>query len=783
MGQLTSYWGNAVVRFRWAILFVTAMLMILAPLSFSRLYYDNSNDAYFLENDPSLTSFSRLLEYFGDSEYLVIGLSAKESSVDVLNAELLQLINEVTVFLENHRYITQVRSLAKYQHVHDQDGMLVSDSLFEDIESLQSRSELLTHARDIILSDPIAIGSLVTQDLRHTRIVARVEYIKNTNDHNIALVTDLMTFIKEQNYLGRGYELHLSGVPVIAERFESLTKSDQLTLNPIMGVAMILILYLVFRSIFAMLVPFVVVFATLFFLSSIQGILLFPNTAVNSALIPTMIILSMGACVHVLVEFFQARSKGLSPKESASVTTRDLLLAILFTSLTTSFGFIALSVTDLKPVRQFSILAAIGPIIIFILACSVLPAILSFVSWMPRHAKRAATGHVSVFLREVLPSFTSKYKVHIAVLGALISLFSFYSIQHLRVDANVVNYFKQSNTINQDLHYFNRHFKGISHLEIIIDSGALGGSKEPDFLRRVDNLQIFIESFDETGKAISIINMYKRIHQVMHDGQETYYSLPKTRQQAAQLLLLYENSGADDDFSDYRDFSGRYLRISVPVINMNVSEQSILLERIRQGIKKHFSDLHIDLTGSLVMNNVQNEYVNTGMFQSFGVAMLVIGLSFIFLFCSFKHGVIALLPSVVPILLTGGIISYAGIALDLGTMIIGAMSIGIAVDDSIHIMSRYRLMKKRGNSTHDSIAYAMCSSGRAVVLTSIILVVGFCVMLFGNFIPYIYVGLFSAMIMIFALLGDLIFMPALLYLVDGDELLTSKPLNSSQHDG
>ncbi|VUD40437.1 Multidrug resistance protein MdtC [Thalassocella blandensis] len=766
MSTFTSRWSNAIVRYRKLVLGITLAFMALAPLTFKHLYYDNSNEVYFLEHDPNLIAYNNLLEYFGDTEYLMVGVEARAEDSDVFNPSTIQMIDELTSFLENHTLITQVRSLSKYQYTHDDGGMLATDELFEYPEELHETPETLDDAKAIMAKEKLALGSLITEDFKHTRIAARIEHHPNQNAHFVQLVDDLKTYIDKQGYEAQGFNLHLSGIPVINERFETITTSDQAVLNPLMGVAMMCILFLVFRSIFATLLPLVVIISTLFLLTAVQALLGFPTTAVNSALVPTMIILSMGASVHVLVEFFQARRKGLSPQEAAADTTRDLFFAILFTSLTTSFGFIALSITELRPVREFAILAAIGPMIIFLLAVTTLPAVLSFIPWLPRNTKHKENARVTNFLTITLPEFSKRNRKIIASVGILISAFSFYAISYIRVDTNVVNYFRESSWMNKDLEYFNENFKGISNLEVIIDTGADGGVKDPAILQRADALQSWLEAQPETGKALSILDFYKQIYQSLSEDNPAYFKLPTTPEMAAQFLLLYENTGPDEDLSDMKDFTDRYLRLSVPFINMDESKMTAALNRVEQEIATHYGDLNIELTGSMVLNHAQNVYTNSGMFQSFGIAILVIGVCFFVLFSSFKFGAIALIPSIVPVILTGGIVSFAGVAMDLGTMIVGAMTIGIAVDDAIHLMSRYRLMRKRKHSVDESIKYALGSSGRAVVLTSAILICGFSVMLFGNFIPFIYVGLFSAMIMSFALIGDLLFMPALIYLTE-----------------
>jgi hypothetical protein len=165
----------------------------------------------------------------------------------------------------------------------------------------------------------------------------------------------------------------------------------------------------------------------------------------------------------------------------------------------------------------------------------------------------------------------------------------------------------------------------------------------------------------------------------------------------------------------------------------------------------------------------QEKYVNQGLPKSFLLALFLIGLCFFVLFRSVKYGVLALIPSVVPIIMAGGVATLIGIDLDLGTLIVGAMTMGIAVDDAIHVVARYVSGKKRGLSTDSAVRDAMNEAGRAVIFTSIILVLGFATMLFGSLTPFVNIGIFTAVIMGLALIGDLIVLPALLYIFDNDE--------------
>ncbi len=236
----------------------------------------------------------------------------------------------------------------------------------------------------------------------------------------------------------------------------------------------------------------------------------------------------------------------------------------------------------------------------------------------------------------------------------------------------------------------------------------------------------------------------------------------------AQLLLMYENSGPDDDLSDAVDFDKRYLRVTVPVENSSAKEFSEFFELLQTNLDQKFPELNIDYTGPMVLYNAQEMYINSGLKKSFALALTMIGLSFFILFGSLKYGCITLFPSVLPILFVGGLTVFMGISLDLGTIIVGAMCMGIAVDDAIHVMVRYIKYKSTNFTTHQSIDLALRESGKAVIFTSLILVFGFSSMVFASLVPTVLFGVFSGLIMAFALLGDLLVLPALLFIFDKD---------------
>lgn len=762
MKSFVAYWARLVIAGRWLVIIASTLAIGLSFIPIQHLYYDNSNENFFIEGDPALKDFNFLLERFGDTEYLSIGVLAPAADSDIFTPQTIAVVDELTQFLEGRAEVTQVRSLSKYEYTHSRDGVMVTEDLLQDAEDL----EALAEARRIIRNEPLAMGTLVTEDLRHTRIIARVEYEVGSNAIKMSIMSALRDFIAKQDYPARGYHLHLSGQPVFGEQFEVLTQRDQSWINPTMMVLMLIIFYLSFRSLAATLLPWVMIGGTLLLVSGIQGLLGWPHTVVESGLVPTLIIIGVGVAVHLMVGFFQVRTAGQNPKAAAEASIRHLWVPMFFTALTTAAGFLALGVTELVPVRQFAWLGAIGAMIIFLLAMTLLPAVLSFVSQLSPHTQRAVDTGLVARITLWVPQFTQKFHKPLVALGSLLLVISLWLVPDIQVDTNFINYFKANNPTRTDLHYFDENFKGVNNIDLIIDSGETGGIHEPDFLKQVTSLQKWLEEQPQSGKASSLIRFHQQIYQALNHNDPRFYRLPETREMAAQFLLLYDNTAPEENFTDLRDFDERYLRIILPVANKPASETRAFIDRIRHYIATAHPDLSVQLTGGLVMYNAQDTYINRGMVRSFILALAIIGLCFLVLFRSLKYGLIALIPSIVPILMTGALLALLDIPLNLGTMIVGAMTMGIAVDDAIHVMSRYLRARGEGNDTHAAIQSAMNESGRAVIFTSIVLVVGFSVMLLGSFIPYIYTGLFAATIMALALLGDLIFLPAMLYLID-----------------
>ncbi len=770
MDRFIAAWAQFVLLRRALIVWLALALIPLLLLTGGPLPFDNSTERYFIAGDPTLADYDRLLDLFGDNEYLLVGIEANGDN-DIFTPSALRALQEISDFLEFHPAITQLRSLSNFQYVHADGDDLRTDYLIDDIETLAQDPAAIDAIKTIIANEPLALETLVTADFRHTRIAARVEYRGDTSAHKIELVQDLFAFINEQSLAGSAsgdYQLHLSGYPLVNERFESVSAQDSARLIPLMVVLMLAILYFSFRSWAATLLPWFVIGNGLLLLLEFQYYLGIPQTTIDSAaLAPTLIIIGIGITVHVLLEFFRYCQSAENCRDAAHDTILTIWKPAFFTAITTSAGFLALSVTRILPIREFALLGAIGPLLLFLLALTVLPAMLSYLRTLPDSTNIVIQRGVITRLVARVPVFVQANHRGVLIAGVLMLLFIVWNLPRAEIENNYVTLFKEDSQTRRDIEYFDDVFKGMMTLDVILDSGSAEGIKDPEFLRQMATIQDWLSSHEDLGKINSLVDYLLEINMALHGDDPAYRTLPDSRELAAQFLLLYDSSGANEDLSDLKDFDNRYTRMVVPVINLPASEMQAELDVINDYLQANFSALNPVTTGTMVLYTVQDIYTADGMLKSFLTALFVITAFFILLFRSVRYGLLSIIPSVLPILLAASFAGWLGIYLDQSAVIVFAMTMGIAVDDAIHVMNRYLQFKRAGADAGTAVQNAIDESGRAVVFSSLTLVVGFSVLTLGSFTTTIHVGLFGAIIMAMALIGDLVFLPAILYLVDG----------------
>ena len=777
---MINLWATTVVRYRILVLIFSAVAFIAFAIGLKNLYFESSTDIWFLKHDPVLKAYNSLKERFGSNDYLVVGVQAAPDKQDVLNPETMIAIKKITDFLEEHVAVNKVRSLNKYEYIHYANELLHVDPVIPNSKDYRFTESEWNRIREILKNEKIAQGLLFTKDLKNTLISARVVQQKEYTGPDNAkkdLAADFRLFVEKEGLdNSKSFKLYFSGSSIISESFFYFSTLDQSISYPLMMLFILIFLYVIFRTWTGTLLPFGIVIASSIVALGVVG---FSGWSMNmlNIIIPTILtVIALGSSIHILMGFYEKRNAGLSSKEAAIESVKTYFKPCFYASLTTMFGFLSLTASKLALVMEFGLEMTVGVVAAFLFSLTTLPAILSFSNIQGKKTSRLAeTGFIAKAIRGWPDKILQRRKGILLSVSVLI-LPCLYLCSQVQVDTNFVRNFKEEAPVRQGLQYFDDTYKGALSLEFMLDSGKEDGIKDPHFLQRALEFQNYATSSPGTGRATSVLDYLMKINQVMHDDDKAYFKVPDTRNMVAQYLLMYSSSGPDEDLTDLMTFYGRYMRISVlfEVAPSKITKQRV--EEIEAHIQKSFPDLNIETTGRAVLFNNMDTYVLDGLTSSFSIAFVIISLCFFILFRSFKYGLISLIPNITPIIVAGAVMGLFNIYLDFATLMIAATTLGIAVDDTIHFMMRYVNARKANIDRNEAIRLTIYQSGPAIVSTTVVLIIGFSMLMLSSFVPNFYMGVMGVVVILFALLGDLVILPATL--ASGKE----KPIENSQKE-
>jgi len=770
--------SKGIVRFRWLVILLTFLSLGIIGYPILNLGFDNSNEMWFLENDPNIQAYENTNRQFGDHQVFVIGIETRSKDVDVFNLETLTAIKELSDFLEQQDFVSKVSSLTNYQYLRYEDEVIQSYDLIGDLSKWDPSPKAVSQLVEIMAGEQFIHGTLITKDLRHTVIAAKIVYINDSFDHHLNLFRDLREFIKQKGYQDQGFNIHFTGTSAIYGQLQAINERDRLLIQPIMGLVIIILLFFAFRTWVGVITPLIVVIASLITTYGFIGWMDWNLNVLNTpSLFALLIAVGVGDSIHILTEFNQFREEGLSPIEASISANRALLVPCYYTSITTCVGFLAITITRLSPLREYGVMAAVGVFSAFFYSITILPALLSFTSKM---VKGRPNQGGPVRLTNALTPFTLKHSrvIMIVSLGGFLVM-GLLSL-NVKTDSSYKQYFKSNSTVIKDLDYFDEHYKNTGGFVIVIDTK---GAKEEDFsqlLIRLGEFQDFVESFPLTGKVRSVANYIRHVNKVMHDNNPDFYKIPESVDVLNDYFKLYRDSNPRENLRDLVSLDGRYIKMEIPQKYLSSLTTTEQVKIIDAKLKEVFPDFKTVVTGEAVLDSSKDDYVIKGLTQSFSIALLIILLCFFLLLHSFKYGFIALIPCVYPIVFIGGIMSLLGIHLNFNTMIISSLTFGIAVDDTMHMMTRYARGRREGSPRKEAVHLALTDAGRAIMFTSVVLFFGFGVNLMAQFLPAIHFAILGGSIILIACLADLVLLPAMLFII-GDDTPKSISLDIAPH--
>jgi predicted RND superfamily exporter protein len=712
--------------------------------------FDNSIESYFLESD--LRDYNRFLDEFGTDEIVVVAFGGE----DVFTVDNFALIGTLSRKLEELPHVRRVISLTTAQVVSGRD-----DSVdFRDLTPvLPSTTRELAQIRSRAFGDPIIPGTLVSPDGRNTAIVAEIDHIIGEFDYKVELLERVRAILAAlESETGKTFSI--AGTAVLDDAVFRYTERDQALFFPVMIVLIVSIMYLMFGRVATALLPLAVVGISVVWTYGFMSLMGYKINIISTIIGPLLMSVGIADSMHIIADYLQESSRReASALESIQRSFRNVLGPCVITSVTTILGLLALLSADLVPVRQFGLVAAAGVLAALLVTMLLLPILLALIP-VSRvlSGERIQAGRFTGIL-SWLGAWKGRRSAIVLIACAAAVPLTAYSLRHLTLGTNSLDYFRGNDSVRSDTEWIDGKIGGTTSLEFLIEADAVDALTDPSLLEKIESFQAYLREVPGITKVFSVTDVLKTLNRAFHGGEERAFRIPDSPILVAQELLIVEGS-ADLDALLSRDRS--QARISARVAMDASRELAHQMPEVEARMRRTFGEAAtVTPTGIVYLMHQMEGYLLSTQVKSFLVAFAVVTVVMAAALGSLKLGALAMIPNLLPIAIALALMPVLGIPLDVGTVMIAGVALGLVVDDTTHFLYRFKEQRRHGADTREAIAGAINLTGRPIIFTSIVLALGFSVLILGSFNPVVNFGILAGLVIALAVFFDLVVLPAL----------------------
>lgn len=683
---------------------------------------------------------------FGSDQFIALGM---QHSNGINNQRSFEIIKELSDRLWLLPDIVRVESLSTYNYITSKEGEIIIEPLISSELSVEEMNKRIDSSKEI---DDFFIST----DRKLTIFQLQIKpYFDQTPDYT-KIMKELVNVTKP--YINEGYKFQELGSAAVTYAFRSTARNDNRQIIPVLFIIILVMLGFYFKSFNGVMIPFTVSIVTIGSTLGLMGIFNYSFNSILGAIPGIILAICLADTVHLITTFSLRLATGESIKESLKYSMNKNFLATILTSVTTALSFFTIANTELVPLHDLGILSGIGCILAWVYTYLFLPPIiLLFPKKFNKSLKEDDGG--SRFSLNKWPAFIIKFKNPIIVIFSMISILAVWASFYNEVNSDPVNYFSDKTKLRRDFDFVKKHIKGIRSVDFVIDSGEVDGVKNPDFLNRVDQFFVELLKDKEIIQINSLLDAIKKVNaQIEGEGKE---NIPQTREQVASVLLLYQMGlPASLGIENQMSVDGKQLRLRIKW-SAETTRDAIRKENDIVSVAKKFN-LNAYSGGYFPIYTKMNDKVVESFFKSMATAILLVSLIIFLVFKDLKISILAMLPNIIPLAVGAAFMAIFDIYIDIGTSIVSAICLGIAVDDTIHFIVHFLKNKKDSGSSTSALEITFQGTGKALVMTTVLLVVGFGSFIFADFLPNRYFGFLCALVLSFALLTDLLFLPAIM---------------------
>jgi hypothetical protein len=799
------------------ILSILTLLTVFLASGMDKVIIDESMESYLRDDDPVKLAYDRFRSYFGSDENVYVVYRAKNK--DVFSDDALQVLQKVHDELVNYRlrmtsnekspldHIKDVKSLINVKYMEAHDDVLYSKNFIGD--RLPQNDTQREQYRQKALNHPDYPNLYVSENSEYAGILIRTDFnaelpVQTPHENGSSFddsddlfeetdevfsesmpksqifkfnKTDLEDYPAFVNALNQILdkdeykdilEFYPVGNPVIIDFFVTEVMNDMSRLMGFVLLFIVIILFILFRSPCAILWPVMIIVLTIIWIIGLLG-----WTGIHiSAMIQVIVFLALSVgiadTVHLLSGYLFFRNKEMSHNDAINAMMKKSGLACLLTSLTTAIGLISLILVPIQPISTFGIFASLAVLLAFFFTIILLPLMLDL--WAPvSKKKQVQSEHFVLSVIKKIEKISVNQSFQIITIFTIVSGILLYGLFQLKVDSNLVEVIKETLPLRKIYSIVDTHMAGTSNMEIMLSFNKENALKDPDVLFCMEDIQNYIRKNygDLIIKTISLVNVVKESYKALNNDDPQKYIIPADAHVLSQVLFLFGNANPSDRRRLVSDDYSR-ARIGVNSMNVSSSEATRIIEKIQHYIdikflplKTRYPDLNVRLTGNMAMLAILLEYISWSQIKSFSLALGIISLTLFLVLGSWKAGAVSLIPNLFPVLTSFGLMGFCGVPLDADTLLVAPIIMGLAVDDTIHFMTHFRLEMQLCGNIPKAAIYSIREAGQAITFTSIILSCSFLVFVLSFHNGLSHFGIFSAIAIMSALISDLFLLPAL----------------------
>ncbi|ELI5414247.1 MULTISPECIES: efflux RND transporter permease subunit [Vibrio] len=766
--------GKKPTKYSLLVLLVTIFLIIVATIGGKNLYFRGDYDIFFDGTNKQLLAFDEIQTTFAKTDNLAIVIAPEDG--DIFTPQTLSLIQKITVDAWQVPYSSRVDSIANYQHTEAfDDDLLVEDLLYSEYELTPER---ISKVKSIALSEPVLKSALVSEkgDVTVVNITVQLPEMDKTAEVE-EVVSSINAMIDRYQRAYPDVTFHKAGIIAMNHAFMTAAQDDSSTLVPTMLVVILVFLTIMLRSILSVIATLIVIIGSVMATMGISGWAgMFLSTATVN--VPTLIMtLAVADCVHVIATMRQSMKNGFTKAQSIERSIALNFVPILITSVTTAIGFLMMNMSDSPVLRDFGNLSALGVMVACFLSVTLLPALLKL---LPIHVKME-TSQDQKHVMDRLGDFVVSQRRALLPLSVAVIVVCASLIPLNKVNDESVEYFGQRNEFRQAADFMEERISGMTNISIAIKTNESQGIAAPGFLNTIGEFSSWLRDQPETDHVATLADVYKRLNKNMHGDDEAYYSLPQERELAAQYLLLYEMSLPYGlDLNNQINVDKSSIKMVLTVANLGSVELVDLENRIYQWFAEHAPQYQVVASSPSLMFAHIGETNMASMLSTLPITLVLISALLIFALRSVRLGLISLMPNIAPAVIGFGLWALISGEINLGLSVVVTLTLGIVVDDAVHFLSKYQRARREGQTAEQAVRYAFHTVGRALWITTVVLVAGFSVLAMSSFRLNADMGQLSAIVIFIALVVDFLFLPTLLMLFDKKAYLQEGPSDNAR---